>query len=58
MPWDTVDVKKVGKVTFTGTVANVQREASAEFAAHLDASRFPILFAEEPPAITNTTEAK
>jgi hypothetical protein len=54
MPWGTVDVKKVGK----GTVANVQREASTEFAAHLYASRFPILFAEEPPAITNTTDAK
>ncbi len=54
MPWGMVEVKKVGQATFNGTVAAVRREGSAEYAAHLDAAKFPIIFAEEPPAITKT----
>ena len=58
MPWGVVEVKDVGQATFTGTNANVRRAGSADFAAHVDTAKFPIVFSEQPPAITKTTGEK
>ena len=55
MPWGMVEVKKVGRATFNGAMASVQREGSSEYAVHIDAGKFPIVYAEEPPVITKTS---
>jgi hypothetical protein len=55
MPWGVVEVKKAGQASFGqgSTYANVKREGTtAGFVAHVDTSKFPIVFADEPPTIT------
>jgi len=53
MPWGMVEVKNVGQAVFGSSgFANIRNANSAEFAAHLDSAKFPIIFAEEPPVIT------
>jgi hypothetical protein len=54
MPWGMVEVKGVGKPTFVAgnPIAHVHKENSTDYAAYVDTSKFPIVFAEEPPTIS------
>ena len=53
MPWGMVEVKNVGQAVFGSSgFANIRKANSAEFAAHVDSAKYPIIFAEEPPMVT------
>jgi hypothetical protein len=54
MPWGMVEVKDVQPAQFDVLFANVQRKDGG-FAAHVDSGKFPLVFADAPPAITKTT---
>jgi len=54
MPWGMVEVKDVEPAHFDVLYVNVSRKGGG-FAAHVDSGKFPLIFAETPPAITKTT---
>jgi hypothetical protein len=53
MPWGMVEVKNVSHADFGSSgFANIRKANSVDYSAHVDAAKFPVIFAEEAPLIT------